>query len=324
MASRDGHRSNVEILLSTYNGAPFIRELLDSVLAQSFRDWRLVARDDGSRDDTLAILKEYSKAHPGKIEIIKDTHKRLGPCQSFAVLLSKSKSDYVMFCDQDDIWLPEKIELTLKAMKGLEEKYEGIPLLVHTDMKVTDKDLKVLSKSFWKYQHINPAMKALNNLLVFNNVSGCTMMINGRLRELSQPIPKAAILHDWWIAIVASAFGRTEYVRKPTLLYRQHGANDAGAMKYSLKYFAGRLKNLKRSATLLKRIVGQSGAFVVKYSDMLSDDKLELANSFSTLLNKKRSERVKTLLKFNLKGYGRLRNLGILSLWLMIKQQGGQ
>lgn len=319
MARKDAH--TVDILLATYNGGPYLKELLDSILAQTFRDWKLIVRDDGSSDSTPDILKKYATAHPEKITLVKDGKKRLGPCQSFAQLLLKSGAGYAMFCDQDDVWLSDKIEKTLKAMRALEDKYGGFPLLVHTDMKVADKNLNVISNSFWKYQHIDPGMRGLNNLLVFNNVSGCTMMINSALRELSSPIPRAAVLHDWWIAIVASAFGRTEYLDAPTLLYRQHGGNDAGAVKYSLSYFASRLRDIEKSTALLKRIVAQSRAFVTKYRSRLPQDKLEVASGFAALLEKNRGARVKTLFKFDLKGYGTLRNLGILSLWLFMRQQ---
>lgn len=320
MAKQDVN-TGVEILLSTYNGGAYLKDLLESILSQSFGDWRLTVRDDGSTDDTVSILKSYARAHPGRITLVNGSRKRLGPCQSFAQLLTRSKAGYIMFCDQDDVWLPEKIELTLRAMKGLEERYEGFPLLVHTDMKVVDRELNVIAGSFWKYQHINPNLKGFNNLLVFNNVTGCTMMMNGKLRDLALPVPKAAILHDWWIAIIASAFGRTEYIKTPTILYRQHGKNEAGAVKYSINYFASRLKDLDRSAGLLKKIVAQSKAFVAKYHGMLSEDKLETASNFAGLLEKDRSARVKTLLKFKLKGHGTLRNLGIFSLWLFLGQQ---
>lgn len=319
--NKNGNRHEVDILISTYNGGAYLAELLSSLLAQSFTDWRLVARDDGSSDDTVEILKGFAKAHPERVLIIKDTKKRLGPCQSFAHLLEKSKAEYSMFCDQDDVWLPEKIEVTLKAMKGLEERYKGFPLLVHTDMKVVDKGLKIIAKSFWRFQHLAPAMKRFNNLLVFNNVTGCTMMINAKLREMALPLPRPAILHDWWLAIVASAFGRIEYVKTPTVLYRQHGANETGAVKYSLNYFVSRLKDLDKTSGLLKRIVSQAKAFADRYYDTLSDDKLDVVRCFSTILEKGRRDRARTILRLDLKGYGTLRNLGLFSMWLFMKRQ---
>lgn len=311
----------VDILISTYNGGAYLADLLASLLAQSFTDWRLIARDDGSSDDTVEILREFAKAHRDKVLLVKDTRKRLGPCQSFALLLEKSKAGYSMFCDQDDVWLPEKIDVTLKAMKGLEERYKGFPLLVHTDMKVVDRGLKLIARSFWRFQHLAPAMKRFNNLLVFNNVTGCTMMINAKLRDMALPVPRAAILHDWWIAIVASAFGRIEYVKTPTVLYRQHGANETGAVKYSINYFVSRLKDLDKTAGLLRRIVGQAKAFADRYAETLSDDKLEVVRCFSSILEKGKRERARTILRLDLKGYGTLRNLGLFSMWLFMKRQ---
>ena len=110
----------LDILLATYNGEKFLKEQINSLLDQSYKNWKLLIRDDMSTDCTMAILSDYISKYPDKIKLLK-SNKRLGPCQSFNYLLQKSDSDYVMFCDQDDIWLPEKIELSLKKMRSLEK-----------------------------------------------------------------------------------------------------------------------------------------------------------------------------------------------------------
>ena len=141
-----------------------------------------------------------------------------------------------MFCDQDDVWFPDKIAVTLGKMQELEGRHGGErPLLVHTDMKVADGNLRVVADSLWRYQKSDPVRgEALNRLLVQNCATGCSMMINRALCDLALPIPAEAMMHDWWLVLVAAAFGTIGHCAEPTLLYRQHGANDVGAKKWSL------------------------------------------------------------------------------------------
>ncbi|MBU1715693.1 MAG: glycosyltransferase, partial [Proteobacteria bacterium] len=146
--------TQIEILLSTYNGGKYLREQLDSLLAQTCNDWVLLVRDDGSSDDTVIILEEYRTRHPEKIGIVSGGKKRLGACASFAFLLAQSTAPYVMFCDQDDVWLPEKVEVTFESMLSAESKMPGLPVLVHADMYVTDNVMSVIAESFWRYQNL--------------------------------------------------------------------------------------------------------------------------------------------------------------------------
>lgn len=304
----------VEILLSTYNGSPFLREQLDSLLNQTYGNWSLIIRDDGSTDDTLEIIRDYRARFPGKITLIEGQGRRLGPCQSYARLLGRTTANYIMFCDQDDLWLPEKIEETLHRMRSLELQYPGLPLLIHTDMTVADRDLRVNSDSFWAYQHLNPELTQLSDLLMLNNVTGCTMMINRELKRRALPVPEGAIIHDWWFALVASGFGKIDHLPASTLIYRQHGGNEMGAVRYSFGYFAGRIRNLGQSAELARRIVKQGQFYFSMHGEGLSKKDYEVAYGFSTLFDRRRIDRLLTLLRFRMKAHGFLRNLGLLSL----------
>ena len=317
-------RYYVDILLSTYNGGLYLDELLNSLLEQTHKDWRLIVRDDGSSDNTVKIVKDFSAGHPDRVILLGGDGRRLGACRSFIKLLEASEADYVMFCDQDDVWLPDKIDITLKAMQETESKHGDIPILVHTDLKVVDQEKNLISESFWRYQHLDPHLKGLNTLLVLNNVTGCTMMINGRLAKLVASVPEGAILHDWWIALVATAFGRVEYVSAPTMLYRQHGKNEAGAVSYSLSYFSSRVRNLGASMDLARRIVEQGKAFLLIYGDRISKADREIVYNFSTLFQQWKIKRLFTLLRFRLKTYGFLRNLGISTLFLLLSDKVSQ
>lgn len=322
MAVKNYNGPAVDVLLSTYNGVLYLSEQIDSILAQTHRDWRLTIRDDGSTDDTVEIIKRYCALYPGKITLVKDTAGRLGPCQSFARLLGLSTAPYAMFCDQDDVWLPEKIELTLKEMKRLEESSKGSSVLIHTDMKVVDRNMKVIAESFWKYQHLDPGMRRTGNLLIMNNVTGCTMMINNKLREISLPIPGGAILHDWWINLVASAFGRIGYVDSPTLLYRQHGENEAGASSYPFNYLTARVVALDNASNLMRRIVRQAQAFFSAYGGRLPEEERRRVSNFASMLEKGRLARIYTMIKNGHTGYGFLRNLGVLVLLFSMGKGG--
>ncbi|MER3478802.1 MAG: glycosyltransferase family 2 protein, partial [Leptolyngbya sp. ERB_1_2] len=110
-------KPNVDILLATYNGADFLGEQLDSLLRQTYRDWQLLIRDDGSEDQTLNIIESYITSRSRQIYLFKDNHRALGAVGNFAKLIKYSQAEYTLFCDQDDVWLKEKLELSLKRMQ---------------------------------------------------------------------------------------------------------------------------------------------------------------------------------------------------------------
>lgn len=228
----------IEILLATYNGGKYLRQQLDSILNQTCREWQLLVRDDGSDDNTVEIIKDYIERYPGKIILISDNKGRLGACLNFGELLNYSTADYIMFSDQDDVWLPKKIQLTFELMKSAEVLYPDRPLLVHTDLIVVDSDLNVIAESMWNYHNICPTIgDDLAKTLVEGVVSGCTMMINKRAKDVSSPIPREAIIHDWWIAVHVAKHGKIIYSSVPLILYRQHFGNKIGAKKKSISHF---------------------------------------------------------------------------------------
>ena len=139
--------SKIAILLATYNGARFIREQIDSIKDQTYKDWDLYVRDDGSTDNTVSIIQEYENMNPN-IHLFEDEEKHIGAKNSFMKLLSAIDSDYYMFCDQDDIWLPTKIEHSVDLLEKTEKKYPNKPIIVHTDVTVVDGNLNVLSQSY--------------------------------------------------------------------------------------------------------------------------------------------------------------------------------
>lgn len=306
----------IDILLATCNGASYLAPQLDSLLSQSRGDWRLLVRDDCSQDDTPSILARYRDRFPERIVILPSSGERLGAAANFAELLAMTDGDYLMFCDQDDVWLPDKIERSLEVMVEMERCYgREAPLLVHTDLTVVDQDLAPISPSLWRFQHCDPVGgTALNRLLIQNTVTGCTALINRPLRELALPLPSETIMHDWWLALVAAAFGHIAHVQEPTVLYRQHGANDIGAIGFTLGDVLRRISTLREGDVVMGRLYCQAGAFLERYRELLTSEQTKLLEAFATMEQVGAVERRRRILKYRFFYTGLIRNIGRLIL----------
>ena len=240
--------NTVTILLATYNSSKFLREQLDSLFQQTFSEWTLVIRDDGSSDETIAIIKEFQQKFPN-ILLLEDTNKNIGASESFMRLLQKTDSSYYFFCDHDDIWLPNKVKDSLDLMKKTELENMMKPIIIHSDLRVVDKNLNIISNSFWKSSGIKPNYLENKNLIqVFNCVTGCTMLFNKTVKELAFPYPASIPMHDWWLAIVTLRNnGIIRHIDQPTILYRQHGSNEVGARMINFSYFIKKLRTISNT-----------------------------------------------------------------------------
>lgn len=226
----------VDILLSTYNSGEYLEELLESLVTQSFTDWQLLVRDDGSIDNTLLILSNFRARNSSKITIIDEPKQNLGPKRSFEKLLEYSSAEYIMFCDHDDYWLPDKILDSLTLIRELEKQYPNKPALVFSDLRVVDEYLQEIHSSFWKYLKISPDnIFNTYKLLINNPAPGCTIIINKKAKKLVLPFPEQARMHDWWIVLKVAESGVINYIKKPTILYRQHKKNEIGAETEAIK-----------------------------------------------------------------------------------------
>lgn len=230
------------VLLPTYNGQAFLSEQIDSILSQTHQHMLLVCRDDGSTDESDAILVSYAQRFPTRVVHIQDGLGNLGASASFSTLMTWALERYagstddnrvfVALADQDDIWHPERLESCLQRMTCEQTYSIDLPLLVHSDLRVVNSDGEELAPSFMKFQGLNPQRTSLAAQLVSNTVTGCTSLMNMPLLRQALPIPGEAVMHDWWLSLVASAFGRICYIDRVLVDYRQHGRNTIGAKAF--------------------------------------------------------------------------------------------
>lgn len=234
----------IAILLTAYNGEKFLPHQLDSIINQSCGDWQLLVRDDCSTDSTVDIIESYARKDE-RIRLVESGTKR-GALDGFMWLLEQADADYYMFCDHDDEWLPEKIELTLQEMKRVESEYPNLPVVIGTDLSIVDESLSVINHSY-RRERTHYSIKQLNDRywhLFYDDVQGCTMMLNKRARQVSLPYHSKAVMHDWWIMVsVLWNGGKVGYVDTPTLLYRQHSGNHTGVR--SVRTILGKFAHLK-------------------------------------------------------------------------------
>ena len=237
----------VSILLASYNGAPYIAAQIDSILQQTFRDFMLYIRDDCSNDGTWEIVQAYAAKEPDRIVALQNEENSGSAKHNFFKMMQEHQDNYVMLCDQDDVWHPDKIEKTLSAMRKAEARDgEKTPLLVHTDLAVVNDQLEVMDPSYRHAVNGNWQRTDLHYELAQNTVTGCTAMYNRALGEFLQREPSFFVMHDWWLALIASAFGRIVLLDEATMRYRQHGDNAVGAkFVRSPHYLLGRLLNVK-------------------------------------------------------------------------------
>ncbi len=237
-------RSSVCIVLGTYNGAAYVAGQIESILAQSLASWTLLIRDDGSGDETIEIIRKYAR-RDGRITLLEEEPGNLGAKENFSLLLQRAFSsgcDYIAMADQDDVWYPTKLEWQVRAMREMEKAYPDSPLLVHSDLELVDRDLEQIAPSFMQYQGIwHEPERALEVLMAQNFVTGCAALVNRRLLEFALPIPDVALMHDWWLALCAAAFGHLGYLDEPLVKYRQHAGNEIGAKRLAhfLNPFSG-------------------------------------------------------------------------------------
>lgn len=206
----------VAILLSTYNGEKYLKEQLDSILAQTYTNFELIIRDDGSKDNTVKIIKEYIEKTDKEITLIEG--KNLGFIKSFFDLLKRGDADYYAYADQDDIWIPNKIELAVNSLNKLDDR---VPNMAFSNVDYYDTEMNFIGKGDSK----NKKPSFLNSLYECIN-QGMTMVINKKAREyIIDNIPEKCFFHDWWTYMICTAFGNVVQDDVVTVKYRRAKTN---------------------------------------------------------------------------------------------------
>lgn len=306
----------IDILLAVYNGEVYLRPFLDSLVRQTFRDFRLVVSDNRSSDRTAAIIAEYRQrlAYPPLVLPLPDAV--VSAHANFARVTEAAEHQYAMYADADDVWHPDKIEKTFAKMNQMERQHGATtPILVHSDLVVVNEHMHCLHRSFWRYQFIDPRRTALNQLLLQNCLTGCTVMLNRPLLKLGTPIPSGACVHDHWFALVASAFGQIAVIPESLIDYRQHGRNVIGAKRWGARYVADRARRLYAADGARETValnIRQAQAFLSRFGGRLRGDQMMIVQNFARIRDRGVFSRRLTLVRNAFWKRGVVRNLGLL------------
>lgn len=279
----------INIILCSYKGGPYIKAQRESILSQkTTEEFRLYEYDDEIRQSGSATLNFLSA--------IKEV----------------PEADYYMLSDQDDVWHEDKIEKLAGFIRGNDT---GSPLLAFSDAAVVSNDLKVISDSFVRYQDISPDRTGFNRLLLQNQVTGAACIFNNSLRKLllSHKTPEHAAVHDHWLALIASAFGKIIYLDEALYDYRQHECNLLGARKADpVREASERISadGSEKSAAGYKALFEQAEEFLEIYSNELSEEKKDICRHFIRLPKLGKAERIRTLLKYGFTYNNSYRTLG--------------
>jgi glycosyltransferase involved in cell wall biosynthesis len=261
----------VNILLTTYNGSLFLREQLESFQSQTHQPHRITIRDDGSTDDTMTILSEWTASRPNTLVL---TGPNLGVTKNFFTLLAEEDKscDYFAFADQDDVWLPSKIE---NAVASLNCHDASQAVMYCSRVEYVDEGLAHLGHSRI------PRRADFANALVENIATGCTVVLNRRARDLViGRLPEKALIHDWWCYLVVSAFGTILYDYRPGIKYRQHAGNLTGGTASTIELFRRRLTRFFKGSRNLKPLSDQAVEFQRCFGDVLTEEHRRILERF--------------------------------------------
>ena len=324
MEKKNKESEGILVLVAARNGERYIGEQLDSILNQTVPGIRILVSDDCSQDRTPQIAGAYAKRFPGQVQVWQRERPSGGAAAHFLELLSfaarmEEPPEYVLLSDQDDVWFPYKAQRLLGQMKRTERegskgemgRSQTLPVLVHSDLTVTDEKLKVIAPSFFAYQKVSPQRRALPQLLVQNNVTGGAVMLNRPLLELLKTPPQVCLMHDAWLAPVACCFGTISWVKEPLYYYRQHGANALGAEKGdSPEGFIRRLKDGGEARDNYRKMFGQARCLLEMYGDRLDEEQKAVLKAFIRLPRRSRVGKMAEILRWGFTKNTWLRTLG--------------
>ena len=309
------HVVKTQVLLAAYNGEKHLPELLDSLCVQTDGDFSVLVQDDGSDDRTPELLAEIIRKD-SRFSAGSESGRHLGAAGNFLSLIRQADADLVFLCDQDDIWLPEKIAVLKQAI--LEEMSAcgpDTPVLVHSDCKLVDESGSPVADSFFRHQGWDPSAVTFPRLLVQNNVTGCTLVMNRPLVRLVAEHGRAKdlFMHDWFIALTAAAFGHIRFVPRALTAYRQHTGNTIGASRAGLLGRGVRALGARKQAR--RRILltyTHTQVFMRMYGDKLPAAAKKTAEDYLATRSMKKIPRVLAVRRIGCTMQSRITRLGQL------------
>ena len=267
----------INVILCSYKGDKYIETQRKSILEQkTCEEFRLYEYDDEIRQSGSAALNFLSA--------IKEV----------------PKADYYMLSDQDDVWHDDKIETLVRFIKGHDD---DMPVLCFSDAVVVDENLNKIADSFVKYQKLSPGRTDFNHLLLQNQVTGAACIFNNKLRDklLEHEVPRHAAVHDHWLALIASAFGRIWYLDRALYDYRQHENNVLGARKADVigeAYERMSAEGSKNAHAGYNALFAQAQEFLDYYHNDMSPEQIEACEAFISLPGLSKIDKIKTVIKY--------------------------
>lgn len=301
----------VHIVMATYNGERFLREQMDSLLCQSYENITIEVCDDGSSDETLAIIHEYCEKD--KRVSLHQNKSNEGYVNNFLKGIKRSNAPYTMLCDQDDIWYKDKVEHTLVKMKQIEGEKNDVPILIYSDAMNYDSDTGKELGRFHESSHLNTKKVDTPHLFMENKCIGCTCMVNRRIQTYLGELPEQIRVHDWWLALISSHFGKIAYLNEPTLFYRQHSSNMIGGDSYG-DYVKDRLSKVERQRMVLRDTYRQAAAFLKCFRSQMSEEQIRIAEQFAQMEYAGWFGKRKRVIANGFYKSGLVRNIGLMLL----------
>ena len=279
----------IDILLATYNGEAYIEEQVQSIVNQSFKDWRLLIHDDGSTDHTMEIVERLSK-EDSRIVVIRDDIKKLGVARHFIYLLKYAEAPFCMFCDQDDIWISDKIEKMYEVIKTLKQ---DIPQVVYSNAYLWNAEKGIISnKNTLTYP------KTLRQMLFLNTgIQGAASIFNQAMYQYLQQPLECYAMHDHVLLLTAICFGKVHYLHEPLMYYRQHDKNVTGNAPGSIRKKV-LLMWQNRKVPLVSRLHWEGlNAFFTRFHRELSKDDKQMIEVFLHMRQQSFFERLGKIIK---------------------------
>ncbi len=231
----------IDVVLPVFNGYEYLEQQVASIASQTLRPRRLLIRDDGSSERVLKLIHRL-EAYYSPWLVVAPSQGNVGCTLNVNALLKYVEASYCALADQDDIWLPDKLERGFEALQAIENRRgRNLPALVHTDLHLVDASLRPYGCTFMVRQQLSPKFDSPSDLALTNIVTGCTALFNRALLDKAMPLPPEALVHDWWLALVASAYGEIGFISRPSILYRQHQSNAIGSHGLGFNYWLKRI-----------------------------------------------------------------------------------